>query len=68
MMVDETRFEETDKTFSGTMEDAFETVMHAAGEWGSNVAEMTKEKPLTALLVALSLGFVVRALTHTRHR
>ena len=67
-MVDENRFEGTDKNIGGKMEDAFKTAMDAAGEWGDNIAEIAKDKQLAALMVALSLGFVVRVLTHTSRR
>ncbi len=53
---------------AGSAQDAFGLVMDSASGWGGNVADMAKEKPVTALLVALSLGFVLRALTHTSRR
>ena len=53
---------------AGTAQDAFGSAMDTAGEWGGTVAEMAKGRPLTALLVAVSVGFVLRLLTHTSRR
>lgn len=53
---------------AGQMPDTLSSVAQTGREWGRNVADMAKDKPLTAVLVALSLGFVVRVLTHAGHR
>ena len=53
---------------AGSAQDALGSAMDTAEEWSGSVADMAKDKPLTALLVALSLGFVIRMLTHTSRR
>ncbi len=53
---------------AGSAQDAFGSAMDTASGWGGDVAGLAKDKPLTAMLVALSLGFVLRVLTHTSRR
>ncbi len=51
---------------AGTAQNAFGSAMDTASEWSGSVGETVKDRPLTALLVAVSVGFVLRLLTHTR--
>ncbi len=51
---------------AGTAQNAFGSAMDTAEDWGGSLAVMAKDRPVTALLVAVSFGFVVRILTHTR--
>lgn len=51
---------------AGTAQNAFGSAMDTASDWSGSVAETAKDRPLTALLVAMSVGFVLRMLTHTR--
>ena len=53
---------------AGTAQNAFGSVMDLANEWSGNVAEMTKDRPLTALLVAVSAGYMLRLLTSISRR
>ena len=50
----------------GKAQHAFGSALETADEWTGNLAELAKDRPLTALMVAVSVGFVVRMLTHTR--
>ena len=53
---------------AGTAQNAFGSAVDTATEWSGSVADTAKDRPLTALLVALSVGYVLRMLTHTsRH-
>ncbi len=53
---------------AGQAQNAFGSAMDTAEEWSGSLAETAKDRPLTALLVAVSVGFVLRMLTHTRRR
>lgn len=53
---------------AGSAQNAFGSVMDTASEWSGSIAGMTKDKPLTALLVAVSVGYMLHMLTHTRRR
>lgn len=53
---------------AGTARNALGTATDAAGEWSGSVAGMVADRPLTALLIALSLGFLLRTLSHTSRR
>ncbi len=53
---------------AGTAQNALGSAMDTASEWTGSMAEMTKDKPLTALLVAISVGYMIGMLTHTSRR
>ena len=54
---------------AGAAQNAFGSAMDTAEEWGGSLADAIKDRPLTTLLAAISVGFVLRMLTHTpRHR
>ncbi len=53
---------------AGSAQNALGSVMDAASEWSGSVAEITKDKPLTALLVAASVGYMLHMLTHRSRR
>ncbi len=53
---------------AGTAQNAFGSVADTASEWTGMLAESAKDQPLTALLVAVSVGFMLRMLTHTSRR
>ncbi len=53
---------------AGTVQDAFGSALDTAGDWTSNLAETATERPLLALLAAVSVGYMLRLLTHARRR
>ena len=50
---------------AGSAQDTFGSALDAARDWGGSLATLTKDKPLVALLIAASAGFMLRALTHS---
>lgn len=50
---------------AGTAQNALGSATDMASEWSGAVADAAKDRPLTALLVALSVGYVLRMLTHS---
>ena len=52
--------------FAGTMQNSFGSVLDEAGDWIDSVLENTKSNPLTALLIAGTIGYMLRVLTAGR--
>lgn len=53
---------------AGNAQNALRSAADTATEWSGTVADTVKDRPLTALLIALSVGYVLRMLRHTsRH-
>ncbi len=52
----------------GTAQNTIGSAIDTAGDWSDSLAETAKERPLLALLAAVSVGYVLRLLTHTRRR
>ena len=53
---------------AGTVQDTYGAAFDAVSEWSESIVGMTKEKPLVALLVAVSIGYMIRMLTHASRR
>lgn len=53
---------QADQAF-GSAQDAMGAAMDAAGEWQEKIIAFTKDKPIVALLAAVSVGFVLRMVT-----
>ena len=51
---------------AGNAQDVFESIKAAACRWSGTVSGATKERPLTALLVAISAGYVLHTMTRKR--
>ena len=51
---------------AGTAQNALGSAADTATEWDGTVTDTVKQRPLTALLGAVSIGYVLRLLTHTR--
>jgi uncharacterized protein YjbJ (UPF0337 family) len=51
---------------AGNAQDVFASIKAAACRWSGTAAGATKERPLTALLVAISAGYVLHMMTRKR--
>ena len=49
----------------GAAQEAFGSAKEAVGDWSKTIVDFTKDKPIAALLIAASAGFVMRVFTHT---
>ena len=52
----------------GSAQDAVGSVIDTAGDWAESMAETVKERPLLALLAAVSVGYMLRLLSHSSRR
>ncbi len=52
----------------GTVQNTMGSVMDTAGDWSESLAETAKERPLLALLAAVSVGYMLRLLTRSSRR
>jgi uncharacterized protein YjbJ (UPF0337 family) len=50
----------------GAARKALGSATDSASEWSSVLADTVKERPLTSLLVAATVGYLFRMLTHTK--
>ena len=53
---------------AGAAQNSIGSVMDSASEWTGAISDATKDKPIQSLLIALAVGYVLRALTHSRRR
>ena len=53
---------------AGTAQDTFGMTLDAASEWREKLVTFTKDKPLTALLAAVSVGYVLHMTTRSNRR
>ena len=53
---------------AGTAQDTYGSALDTISDLGDSVAGMAKDKPLTALLIAVSIGYMIRMLTHSSRR
>ena len=53
---------------AGIAQNALGSAADTASEWSGALAETVQDRPLTSLLIAVSVGYVLRMLTHTKHR
>ncbi len=51
---------------AGTAQNSFGSVLDEAGDWVDSAMENTRANPLTALLVAGAVGYLLRVLTSRR--
>ncbi len=51
---------------AGTAQNAFGSAMDTVSTWTDRIAGTTKERPFTALLVAVSVGFALQLMIRTR--
>lgn len=49
-------------------QDMFGSALDTAEQWIGSITETTKNRPLAALLAAVSVGYMIRMLTHSRRR
>ena len=52
----------------GTAQNTLGSAIDTAGDWSENLAATAKERPLLALFAAVSVGYMLRLLTHARRR
>ncbi len=52
----------------GSAQDTVGSVIDTAGDWAESMAETVKERPLLALLAAVSVGYMLRLLSHSSRR
>ena len=53
---------------AGTAQDTFGATLDKAGAWRDKVEAFTKDKPLLALLAAVSVGYVLHMTTRSSRR
>ena len=53
---------------AGSAQDTYGSALDTVGEWSESIVGMTKDRPLTALLFAVSIGYMIRMLTHSGRR
>ena len=52
----------------GTAQNTMGSANDTAGDWRESLAQTAKERPLLALLAAVSVGYVLRLLTRSSRR
>lgn len=53
---------------AGTAQNAVGSAADTVSEWSDTAVDTLKERPLTTLLIAVSVGYVLRMLTHSSRR
>ena len=53
---------------AGTAQDTFGAAMDTADDWRERLTTFTKERPITALLSAVSVGYVLHLMTRSSRR
>lgn len=51
---------------AGSTQDAVESIKNVADRWGGGLAEFAKDRPIAAMLLAVSTGLALHWLTQTR--